>query len=81
MATDKKKLYRFLKNELFKSEKLKLMERDKKFVLKGKKVIYDYPITSKHKLKIKKIQNVKNESNNDIEVEYSFSDEDEKNKL
>ena len=57
------------------------MERDKKFVLKGKKVIYDYPITSKHKLKIKKIQNVKNESNNDIEVEYSFSDEDGKNKL
>ena len=32
MATDKKKLYRFLKNELFKSEKLKLMENEYKYL-------------------------------------------------
>ena len=78
---EKQILFKRKEEELKIKQKLKIMERDKKFVLKGKKVIYDYPITSKHKLKIKKIQNVKNESNNDIEVEYSFSDEDEKNKL
>ena len=47
-------------------------------VLTGKKVIWDYPITTNNKLIIKKKTGIKNERNNNIEIDYSISEEERK---
>ena len=76
---EKQMLFKLKEEELKMKQKLKMMEKEKKVIIKGKKVILDYPITTKqHKFKIKKIQAIKNEGNKNIDLEYSFSDEDEK---
>ena len=54
-------------------QKLKIIERDKKVILKGRKVIYDYPINNKHNFTVKKIRETKKENNTNIQFEYTFS--------
>jgi len=76
---EKQLLFQQKEEELKLKQKLKIIERDKKFVLKGRKVIYDYPINSKHNFNIKKIQETKKENNTNIQYEYTFSDEEEQN--
>ena len=79
---EKQILFKRKEEELKIKQKLKIMERDKKFVLKGKKVIYDYPINNHQNnkfLKIRKTSNIKDNDDNKIEFEYTFSDEDNQN--
>ena len=76
---EKQLLFQQKEEELKLKQKLKIIERDKKVVLKGRKVIYDYPINNKHNFNIKKIQETKKENNTNIQYEYSFSDEEEQN--
>ena len=73
---EKQILFRQKEEESKIKERLRILERDKKVILTGKKIIWDYPITTKHKLKIKKNIELQNESNNKIDLEYSFSEED-----
>ena len=73
---EKQILFRQKEEESKIKERLRILERDKKIILTGKKIIWDYPITTKHKLKIKKNIELQNESNNKIDLEYSFSEED-----
>ena len=56
---------------------MEIIQRNKKFILKGKKVIYNYPIINKHKFNVKPIQEIRNDNNTNVQYEYSFSDEDE----
>ena len=77
--SEKQLLFQKKEEELKLKQKLKIIERDKKFIIKGRKVIYDYPINNKHNFKIKKIHESKNENNTNIQYEYSFSDEEEHN--
>ena len=76
---EKQLLFQQKEEELKLKQKLKIIERDKKMVLKGRKVIYDYPINNKHNFNIKKIQETKKENNTNIQYEYTFSDEEEQN--
>ena len=76
---EKQLLFQQKEEESKLKQKLKIIERDKKFVLKGRKVIYDYPINNKHNFNIKKIQETKKENNTNIQYEYTFSDEEEQN--
>jgi len=76
---EKQLLFQQKEEELKLKQKLKIIERDKKVVLKGRKVIYDYPINNKHNFNIKKIQETKKENNTNIQYEYTFSDEEEQN--
>ena len=73
---EKQILFRQKEEESKIKERLRILERDKKVILTGKKIIWDYPITTKHKLKIKKNIELQNESNNKIDLEYSFSEEE-----
>ena len=73
---EKQILFRQKEEESKIKERLRILERDKKVILTGKKIIWDYPITTKHKLKFKKNIELQNESNNKIDLEYSFSEED-----
>ena len=76
---EKQLLFKEKEEELKMKQKLKMMEKEKKVIIKGKKVIMDYPITSKkQKFRRKKIQEIKYEGKKNIELEYSFSDEDGK---
>ena len=73
---EKQILFRQKEEESKIKERLRILERDKKIILTGKKIIWDYPITTKHKLKIKKNIELQNESNNKIDLEDSFSEEE-----
>ena len=76
---EKQMSFKEKEEELKMKQKLKMMEKEKKVVIKGRKVISDYPMTNKHhKFKIKKIHEIKNEGNKNVQMEYSFSEEEEK---
>lgn len=76
---EKQIIFKQKEEELKMKQKLRIMERDKKVILTGKKIIWDYPILTKQKLKIKKITEIKNESShNNIDLEYSCSEEEQK---
>ena len=74
---EKQLLFKQKEEEMKMKQKWKIIQRDKKFILKGKKVIYDYPIINKHKFNVKPIQEIRNDNNTHVQYEYSFSDEDE----
>ena len=74
---EKQLLFKQKEEEMKMKQKWKIIQRDKKFILKGKKVIYNYPITNKHKFNVKPIQEIRNDNNTNVQYEYSFSDEDE----
>ena len=74
---EKQLLFQRLEEELKLKEKLKIIERGKKLIMKRKKVAYDYPTNKKFKYHIKKIQEIKNDDNISIHYEYSFSEEEE----
>ena len=76
---EKQLLFQQKEEELKLKQKLKIIERDKKVILKGRKVIYDYPINNKHNFTVKKIRETKKENNTNIQFEYTFSDEEEQN--
>ena len=76
---EKQLLFQRKEEELKLKQKLKIIERDKKVILKGRKVIYDYPINNKHNFTVKKSRETKKENNTNIQFEYSFSDEEEQN--
>ena len=76
---EKQIIFKQKEEELKMKQKLRIMERDEKVILTGKKIIWDYPIITKQKLKIKKITEIKNESShNNIDLEYSCSEEEQK---
>ena len=75
---EKQILFKLKEEEEKMKQRLKIINRDKKIVLTGKKIIWDYPISTKHKLKIKKNFEIKNESNNNIDLDYSISEEEQK---
>ena len=75
---EKQILFKQKEEETKMKQRLKIFNRDKKVILTGKKVIWDYPITTKHKLIIKNNIEIKNESNNNIDLEYSVSEEEQK---
>ena len=79
---EKQILFQQKEEELKMKQKLKILERNKKIIMKGKKVIYDYPINNHQNnkfLKIRKASNIKDNDDNKIEFEYTFSDEDNQN--
>ena len=67
-----------LQEKIKEIENKKIFERANKVVVKGRKIIFDYPIINKDKLKIKKI--IKRDENDNLDYQYSNTDIDEEDK-
>ena len=65
--------YKQFKERMKYLKDLKIAEKSKKIIIKGRKIIFDYPIKKKNQ--IKKIIIPKN--NEEIGLDYSYTDEDE----
>ena len=61
-----------LKEKIKHLKDLKIVEKSKKIVVKGRKIIFDYPF--KKKSKMKRLSNLKN--NEEIELDYSYTEDE-----